>query len=162
MKFFFFRHCLWPGSNVGLTMVLAASALFLIVLASGSTYAGIRHALPVVVLMAAIGGVAVHAGVSSTSRVRKVVVTLALIVAALSALPVMRPWEYFNEIVGSRNAYLYFSDEGVDLSQRGNELEEYYHRVLEPLGEVPLLGYEMGEAEKDGSALGLAWPRSQA
>jgi hypothetical protein len=33
----------------------------------------------------------------------------------------MRPWEYFNEIVGSKNAYLYFSDEGVDLSQRGNE-----------------------------------------
>jgi tetratricopeptide (TPR) repeat protein len=60
----------------------------------------------------------------------------------------MRPWEYFNEIVGSKHAYLYFSDEGVDLSQRGNELEEYYHRVLEPSGEVPLLGYEMGEAER--------------
>ncbi len=144
----FFRRRLSPESNVGLTMVLAASALFLVVLASGSTYGGIRHALPVVVLLAIIGGVAVHASVSSTSRTWKVVVTLALLAAAISALPVVRPWEYFNEIVGSKNAYLYFSDEGVDLSQRGNELEEYYRRVLEPSGEVPLLGYEMGEAEK--------------
>jgi tetratricopeptide (TPR) repeat protein len=137
-----------PESNVGLSMVLAASSLFLVVLASGSSYAGIRHALPIVVLLAIIGGVAVDAGVSSTSRAWKVVVTLALIAAAISALPVLRPWEYFNEIVGSKNAYLYFSDEGVDLAQRGNELEQYYHRVLEPSGEVPLLGYEMGEAEK--------------
>ena len=146
--FFFVRRRLSPESNVGLSMVLAASALFLVVLASGSTYAGIRHALPVVVLLAIIGGVAVHAGVSSTSRAWKAVVMLALVAAAISALPVTRPWEYFNEIVGSKNAYLYFSDEGVDLSQRGNELEEYYHRVLEPSGEVPLLGYEMGEAER--------------
>jgi Dolichyl-phosphate-mannose-protein mannosyltransferase len=146
--FFFVRRRLSPESNAGLSMVLAASALFLVVLASGSTYAGIRHALPIVVLLAIIGGVAIDAGVSSTSRTWKVVVMLALIVAAISALPVMRPWEYFNEIVGSKNAYLYFSDEGVDLSQRGDELEEYYHRVLEPSGEVPLLGYEMGEAER--------------
>jgi hypothetical protein len=146
--FFLVRRHLSPESTVGLSMVLAASALFLVVLASGSTYAGIRHALPVVVLLAIIGGVAVHASVSSTSRGWKAITMLALVAAAISALPVMRPWEYFNEIVGSKNAYLYFSDEGVDLSQRGNDLEEYYHRVLEPSGEVPLLGYEMGEAEK--------------
>jgi Dolichyl-phosphate-mannose-protein mannosyltransferase len=153
--FFFVTRRLSPGSSVGLSMVLAASALFLVVLASGSTYAGIRHALPVVVLLAIIGGVAVDAGVSSTSRAWKAVVTLALIAAAISALPVMRPWEYYNEIVGSKNAYLYFSDEGVDLSQRGNELEEYHHRVLKPSGEVPLLGYEMGKAER--TARHLDW-----
>jgi hypothetical protein len=146
--FFFFTRRLSPEWNVGLSMVLAASALFLLVLATGSTYAGIRHALPVVVLLAMVGGVAVHAGFSSTSRAWKAVVVLALVAAAISALPVMRPWEYFNEIVGSKNAYLYFSDEGVDLSQRGNELEQYYHRVLEPSGEVPLLGYDMEEAER--------------
>ncbi|MGA8270138.1 MAG: hypothetical protein WB919_01185, partial [Candidatus Sulfotelmatobacter sp.] len=146
--FFFFTRRLSPEWNVGLSMVLAASALFLVVLASGSTYAGIRHALPVVVLLAIIGGVAVHASVSSPSRAWKASTTLALVAAAISALPVMRPWEYFNEIIGSKNAYLYFSDEGVDLSQRGNELEEYYHRVLEPSGEVPLLGYQMGKSER--------------
>jgi len=153
--FFFFTRRLSPEWNVGLSMVLAASALFLLVLASGSTYAGIRHALPVVVLLAIIGGVAVHAGFSSTSRTGKAVVMLALVAAAISAFPVMRPWGYFNEIVGSKNAYLYFSDEGVDLGQRGNELEQYYHRVLEPSGEVPFLGYEMEEAEK--MAMHLDW-----
>ena len=153
--FFFFTRRLSPEWNVGLSMVLAASALFLLVLASGSTYAGIRHALPVVVLLAIIGGVAVHAGFSSTSRTGKAVVMLALVAAAVSAFPVMRPWGYFNEIVGSKNAYLYFSDEGVDLGQRGNELEQYYHRVLEPSGEVPFLGYEMEEAEK--MAMHLDW-----
>jgi hypothetical protein len=136
-------------------MVLGASALFLLVLALGSTYAGIRHALPVVVLLAIIGGVAVHASVSSTSRSWKAVVMLALVAAAISALPVVRPWEYFNEIVGSKNAYLYFSDEGVGLGQRGDELAEYYHRVLKPSGEVPFLGYEMEEAEK--MAMHLDW-----
>jgi hypothetical protein len=146
--FFFLTRRLSPEWNVGLSMVLAASALFLFVLASGSSYAGIRHALPVVVLLSIIGGVAVDAGISSTSRSWKAITMLALVAAAISALPVMRPWEYFNEILGSKNAYLYFSDEGVDLSQRGNELEEYYHRVLEPSGEVPLLGYEMGKAER--------------
>ena len=146
--FFFFTRRLSSEWNVGLSMVLAASALFLFVLASGSSYAGIRHALPVVVLLAIIGGVAVDAGISSTSRSWKAITMMALVAAAISALPVMRPWEYFNEIVGAKNAYLYFSDEGVDLSQRGNELEEYYHRLLEPAGEVPLLGYETGEAER--------------
>ena len=153
--FFFFTRRLSPEWNVGLSMVLAASALFLLVLASGSTYGGIRHALPVVVLLAIVGGIAVHAGFSSTSRTEKAVVMLALVVAAISAFPVMRPWEYFNEIVGSKNAYLYFSDEGVDLGLRGNELEQYYHRVLEPSGEVPFLGYEMEEAEK--IAMRLDW-----
>lgn len=100
-------------------------------IATGSTYAGIRHALPVVVLLAIIGGVAVHAGFSSTSRTGKAVVMLALVAAAMSAFPVMRPWGYFNEIVGSKNAYLYFSDEGVDLGQRGNELEQYRDFLLE-------------------------------
>jgi hypothetical protein len=69
----------------------------------------------------------------------------------------MRPWEYFNEIIGgAKNGYLYFSDEGVDIWQRGKEIAEYYHRVLEPSGEVPILSYEpIGEPEK--KALGLDW-----
>jgi hypothetical protein len=56
-------------------------------------------------------------------------------------VPVTRPWEYFNEIIGGPSrAYLYFSDEGVDLGQRVKELASYYHRV-EPSGEVPFIFY---------------------
>jgi hypothetical protein len=86
---------------------------------------------------------------TSNSRRAKAAVVAALVAAAASALPVMRPWEYFNEIIGgAKNGYLYSSDEGVDLSQRGKELAAYYHRVLEPASEVPLLDYGMFEPEK--------------
>jgi tetratricopeptide (TPR) repeat protein len=135
--------------NIGLAVVLAASALFLLILALGATYAGIRHALPAVVLLAIPGGFAVQVAFSANSKLLKVVVVASLIAAAISALPVMRPWEYFNEIIGgAKNGYLYFNDEGVDLWQRSKELASYYHRVLEPVGEIPLLAYGTPEPEK--------------
>jgi hypothetical protein len=152
--FLFLARSLPPERNLGLAIVLAASALFLLVLSLGSTYAGIRHALPAVVLLAIPGGLAVQVAFSSNSKLSKAAVAAALFVAAASALPVMRPWEYFNEIIGgTKNGYLYFSDEGVDLSQRGKELAAYYHRVLEPAGEVPLLDYGMFEPEKKARQL---------
>ena len=122
--------------------VLAAVGLFMLVLISGSTYAGIRHALPVVALLAIIGGIGMQFALSSTSTQRKVAAGAALAIAAVSALPVMRPWEYFNEFIGGPGrAYLYFSDEGVDLGQRVKELAAYYHRDVEPSGEVPFIFY---------------------
>jgi tetratricopeptide (TPR) repeat protein len=148
--FMFFARRLPPDRYVGLAIVLAASVLFLLVLSLGSTYGGIRHSLPVGVLLAIFGGLAVQLALSSNSRASKAAVAAALVAAAVSALPVMRPWEYFNEIIGgAKNGYLYFSDEGVDIWQRGKELAEYYHRVLEPSGEVPILSYgPIGEPEK--------------
>jgi hypothetical protein len=147
--FLFFARRLAPGRYLGLAIVGTASLLFLVALASGSTYAGIRHALPVVVLLAIFGGVAVQKAFSSSSKALKAIVTVALIAAAASALPVMRPWEYFNEVIGgTSNGHRYFSDEGVDLWQRGKELAAYYHGVLEPLGEVPLLVYGINEPEE--------------
>ena len=148
--FVFFKRLLLPGSKLGFAMVLAATLLFLLVLALGSTYAGIRHALPIVVLLAVPGGCAIQTAFTRRSRFWKAVVGAALAVAIASAVPVMRPWEYFNEIIGgTKNGYLYFSDEGVDLWQRGKELAAYYHQVLEPAGEVPLLDYALfGPEEK--------------
>jgi hypothetical protein len=145
---FFTRH-LPPERYTGLAIVLAALLLFLLVLSLGSTYGGIRHALPVVVLLAIFGGLAVQVAFSSNSKPLKGAVAAALVAAAVSALPVMRPWEYFNEIIGgTKNGHLYFSDDGVDLWQRGKELAAYYHQVLEPAGEVPLLAYGIFEPEE--------------
>jgi hypothetical protein len=56
--FLFFTRSLPGDWNVGLSVILAASLLFLLVLALGSTYGGIRHALPVVALLSIFGGVA--------------------------------------------------------------------------------------------------------
>jgi hypothetical protein len=65
---------------------------------------------------------------------------VCLTAAAKSALPVVRPWEYFNELIGgSKNAYLYFNDEGVDVGQRSKERAASYHQVLEPLADKPFV-----------------------
>jgi tetratricopeptide (TPR) repeat protein len=156
--FLFFARRLPSDWNVGLSIVLAASLLFLLVLALGSTYGGIRHALPVVVLLSIFGGVAAQTAFVSKSKLLKAAVATALAAAAASALPVLRPWEYYNEIIGgTKNGYLYFSDEGIDVGQRGEELATYYHQILEPTGEVPLYAYGNGTNESELNARHVDW-----
>jgi hypothetical protein len=82
----------------GLVIVLAASVFFLLAPALGSTYGGIRHVLPVVVLLAIFGGLSVQVAFSSNSKLLSVAAATALVAASASALPGLRPWEYFNEI----------------------------------------------------------------
>jgi len=137
--------------------VLAAAASFMLVLIAGSTYAGIRHALPVVVLFAILGGAGLQFAFSSSYAAWRIAGGVALAIAAVSALPVMRPWEYFNELIGGPGrAYLYFSDEGVDLGQRVKELAAYYHWHVEPSGEVPFIFYgPISEVEE--RARGIDW-----
>jgi hypothetical protein len=143
--------------NPGLGAVLAAVLAFMLVLASGSTYGGIRHALPAVVLLAIFAGCAISLGLVSKSRPFRVIVAALLVAAAASALPVMRPWEYFNELIGgAKNGSLYFNDEGVDCWQRSKELATYYHQVLEPTGEIPLAVYPIWPTEM--KARRLDWP----
>jgi hypothetical protein len=138
------------------TIVLAASLCFLLVLRSGTTYAGIRHALPVVPLLAILAGMAAHAALISQANALKVIVAFSFLGAVASALPVIRPWEYFNEIVGGgKNGYLYFDDEGVDLGQRTKEMARYYREVLQPVGELPYEAYMVTYTTE--KARGLDW-----
>jgi hypothetical protein len=142
--------------NLGLGMVLAAALTFLSVLASGATSGGIRHAMPVVALLSIFAGCAAYFGLVSKCTPFRVVVAVSLVAAAASAVPVMRPWEYFNELIGgTKNGYRYFNDEGVDCWQRSKELAAYSHQVLEPEGEKPLLAYPVGWSES--KARGLDW-----
>jgi hypothetical protein len=105
--------------------------LFLLVLANGAVYAGIRHALPVLVLLSIFAGLFVERALISSSLSLKALAVLAYVLACASALPALRPWEYFNEFVGgTQNAYKYFDDEGVDLGQRSKELVAYYRQFL--------------------------------
>jgi tetratricopeptide (TPR) repeat protein len=70
----------------------------------------------------------------------------------------MRPWEYFNEIIGGpRQGYHYFNDEGVDLLQRGTEAAGYYHTVLQPAGELPLFAYTLGPEVAKYTGLKVDW-----
>jgi len=145
----------WKAAH---TIVLAAIVFFLLVLMGGVTYGGIRHALPVVVLLSIFAGTAAQYAMASKYKRNRIVVVIAFGAAALSAIPVMRPWEYFNEFVGGPSkGYRYFNDEGVDLLQRGAEVATYYHRVLEPNGEVPLLAYVLGPEVAQYTARQVDW-----
>src|SRR5215470_5165259 len=136
----FLARRLPPEWMLPVGVLLLASLWFLVVLSFGSPYAGIRHALPVVALLAVMAGLSTHAALDSKSKLLKLTVPLALVAAGVSALPVMRPWEYYNEIFGgSSKAYLFFNDEGIDLCQRGKEIVRYYREVLQPAGELPYL-----------------------
>jgi len=67
----------------------------------------------------------------------------------LSAVPVLRPWEYYNETVGgAANGYLYFSDEGIDITLRTKELAKYYNENLKPTGAIPYIVYPMRVVER--------------
>jgi dolichyl-phosphate-mannose-protein mannosyltransferase len=153
----FVRRRLPRACEMPVAFVLVVATGFLFVLTRGSTYAGIRHALPLVVLLAIIGGIAVRAAaMSSTWSLQRMAMVLALLLAAASALPVVRPYEYFNEIIaGGRNAYLYFGGEGVDFGLRGKELAKYYHDVVLPGGEIPYLAYRISLPSRQ--ARGLDW-----
>jgi len=108
--------------NLSAGVILGGMFLFLLVLANGATYAGIRHALPVLVLLSIFGGIAAAILVSQNTGTPKIIVGLAFVSASISALPGMRPWEYYNEFDGgTKNAYKYFYDEGTDLGHKGRK-----------------------------------------
>jgi len=136
-------------SITSLIGVIGLAVLFLIVLATGSPYAGIRHALPVIPALALLAALAIYNAVKSQSYFLRGAVVAALIAALASAIPVLRPWEYYNETVGgAANAYQYFGDEGIDAELRVKELVRYYNENLKPAGEVPFLLYPVHQAER--------------
>ncbi len=129
--------------------VIGLAILFLIVLSTGSAYAGIRHALPVVPPLALLASLAIYKAIESKSYLLRGAVAIGLIGALLSAVPVLRPWEYYNETVGgAANGYLYFSDEGIDITLRTKELAIYYNENLKTAGEIPYIIYPMMVVER--------------
>ena len=146
----FFGRRLPADWNLPAAIILAAAIIFLLVLARGATYAGIRHALPVVVLLSIFAGLFVERAIALHSKKLQAIAAVAYLLAIVSAVPVMRPWEYFNELVGTQNAYKYFSDEGVDLGQRTKEIVAYYRRVLKPSGQMADVLYFSSDEELKG------------
>jgi tetratricopeptide (TPR) repeat protein len=135
--------------NLSAAILLAGLLCFFLVLGQGATYAGVRHALPALPFLAILAGMTSHIALAARVKTPKILVVLAFLAAAVSALPVSRPWEYFNETVGrARDAWSYFDDEGIDMSQRGKELASYYHQVIQPTGEVPYITYGLGLSER--------------
>lgn len=137
-----------PDRVAPLAALATLAAMFLVALGSGSSFAGIRHALPLVPPLAVLAAFAVEEAVSARRRVLRGAVAVAGLAAVVSAAPVVRPWEYFNELAGgTAGAHRYFNDEGVDLGLRSRELVAYYERHLKPRGEVPYVLYFAGQTE---------------
>ena len=137
-------------------VVAAFSLLFLVFLIRGSSYAGVRHATPLFPLMILLGGIAIDWAIRTRSNLINFGTALLLVGAIVSAVPQMRPWEYFNEFAGgAENGYKYFNDEGVDLSQRIGEMSRFYHAELAPNGDLPLIAYFSNS--NDRKARGMDW-----
>jgi len=141
--FLFATRRLPPLFHLPVLVILGVSTGFLFVLMSGASYGGMRHALPLALLLYILAGMSIYAAFISSSRSLQVAVGTAVAAAVVSAVPIMRPYEYFNEIIGTRNASRYFNDEGVDAEQRGKELFKYYFEHVRPSGEVPYLYYNV-------------------
>lgn len=144
------RRKLLGGQAVTVYAAVGLAALFLLALASAnSAYAGVRHALPVFPPLALLGAVTVKAVLAGKSRTLRGMAALAALAALVSAIPVMRPWEYYNELAGgAENAYRYFNDEGLDLGQRSLELLRYYDEHLREAGEIPYDEYRLFDEER--------------
>jgi hypothetical protein len=113
----------WPSKEPLLTGVCFGVQMLAMLMRGNSSYAGIRHALFVVPPLAVLGAAALAMALERRSRVLIAGVALATVAAMASAIPVMRPWEYYNELVGGKNnAWHYFSDEGLDSGQRAKEI----------------------------------------
>lgn len=120
--------------------VLAAAAgvglVHLAALASGQgTYGGIRHALPVVVLLALPAGALVAWGWREAGALRRAAALVPLALALAMTANEPRLWEYHNELAGgTEGAYRQFGNEGLDLGQRWPEIKAYHDAVIAPAG----------------------------
>ena len=139
----------WPGKEPLLVILLFGALLLLMLIKGTSSYAGIRHAQIVIPPLAVLAAAGLSVAWERRSRIVLVGVGIATLAAMVSAIPVMRPWLYYNKIIGTDNAWRYFSDEGTDFGQRTKEIAAYYHQKLEPKGEIPYLEYLESYAEDD-------------
>src|SRR5262249_39126956 len=124
--------------------VLLALAGFLLIILSRSSaeWAGVRHAMIACVVMAVMAGFGVKFLLRLRPRSAGSAVLIATLAACAPALVVVRPWEYHNVLGGgTKNAYRYFRNDGVDVGQRDKEIAVYCKTKLEPSGEVPWVGY---------------------
>jgi tetratricopeptide (TPR) repeat protein len=140
----------WPGREPLLALLLFGCLLLAMLIKGTSSYAGMRHALIVLPSIAVAGAAALAIAWERKFRVLPAGIALAAVVAMASAIPVLRPWEYYNELVGgTENAWHHLSDESMESGQRTKELAAYYQQYLEPKGEIPYVEYSESYPEDD-------------
>ena len=153
------RAQLAPSTRWMLGALLGVCLCHLLALAgSGGVWGGARHATPLFIAAAVLGGGAVALAWQRRSRQLGAIVALLAIAAVGMTVREPRLWEYHNELAGgSENVYRYFANEGLDLGQRFEEIRAFHDRVIAPSGLPLYASYWMPE-EALRSA-GLNWHR---
>ncbi|MBP6571967.1 MAG: phospholipid carrier-dependent glycosyltransferase [Gemmatimonadales bacterium] len=133
--------------STAVVLALAATHLFAL---SGSlgTYAGVRHALPVIVALGILAGAG--AQFAWQQRTRMSVLGVAGLYAATIVMTARIPrlWEYHNELAGGTlNAALAFGNEGLDLGQRAYEIKHFSDSAIVPTGRPTYSSYWFGEEQ---------------
>jgi hypothetical protein len=140
----------WLGKEPLLVMILFGGLLLGMLMKGTSSYAGMRHALIVLPSLAVAGAAALSIAWERKSQLLLAAIAIAAVLALVSALPVLRPWEYYNELVGGKeNAWRHLTDESMESGQRTKELAAYYHQYLKPKEEIPYIEYLESYAEDD-------------
>ncbi|SEC22698.1 tetratricopeptide repeat protein [Terriglobus roseus] len=124
-----------------LSVFFAMLIVFLTFIAkNGIFYAGLRHWLFAVPLLAIFAACAAVACLEHPGRFIRAIPLAALLLIALPTLPQRRIWEYHNILAGgSGNAWRYFDNESIDLGQRSDEIAAFYKANMAPVD--PLYGY---------------------
>jgi hypothetical protein len=125
------------SSQRWMLLALAGISVFHLAALMGSrgTYAGVRHAMPIVMTLAIVAGAAAWRAVAMKSRPFAVAYAALWLVALVMTAREPRLWEYHNELAGgSDEAWRNFSNEGVDLGQRFGEFVSFHRRVIQPSG----------------------------
>lgn len=143
--------------NIAPVFVLAVAHM---VALSGSlgTYAGVRHALPVVVVLGVVAGAGVELAWRARQRAVVGVVAGLFVVATAMTVRIPRLWEYHNELAGgTAGAWNQFGNEGLDLGQRAFEIKRFSDSVIVPTGLPTYSSYWFGEEQ--AKAIGLTTTR---
>jgi hypothetical protein len=137
----FLRNSSKADKQLACILLLLAGFLLIILAYSNAEWAGVRHAMIVCVVMAVMAGFGVRTLLGSRAKLVGQAALIATLAACVPALAVVRPWEYHNVLGGgTKNAYRYFRNDGVDVGQRDKEIAAYCKTELEPRGEVPWVG----------------------
>lgn len=137
---------------VPLTAISAMAVMFMGWLAhNGVFYAGIRHFLFVVPLMAVAGGVCIAFCAGRREQWVRALPVIAVVWIAVMVLPQRRIWEYHNGLAGgSEHAWERFDNESVDLGQRSGELITFIKEHIAPAEAITVYGVSTEQMEAAG------------
>jgi len=133
----FRRHTCKTDKQTASALLALAAFLLVILARSNADWAGVRHAMIVCIVMAIMAGFAVQSLLGLRPQWLGILPLGVIIAACIPALAVERPWEYHNILGGgTKGAYRYFRNDGVDVGQRDKEIADYC-RNWSPVARCP-------------------------